>query len=201
MKLIVGLGNPGPKYETTRHNIGFIIADLIGEKLDLPIDKKGFLGLYGETFYHGEKLFLFKPQTYMNLSGRAVREIAAYYKIENQDIFVMADDLDLPQGRLKIRAKGASGGHNGLKSLIESLGGDDFPRLKLGISHPRKEGVIDYVLGHFEEEEWKELVPLFTQGAEAAIFWAKYGVEEAMNRYNQKPKIDTAPKTDSGMEK
>ncbi len=200
MKVIVGLGNPGPKYETTRHNIGFIVADLIGDKLGIDMDKKGFFGLYGETFYQGEKLFLLKPQTYMNLSGRAVGEIANYFKIDNEDILVIADDLDLPQGRMKIRAKGSSGGHNGLKSIIASLGGEDFPRLKLGINHPRKDGVIDYVLGHFEEEEWEAFLPVFERSAEAALHWVSHGVEETMNLYNQTPKKDAVPREDEGME-
>ncbi len=186
MKLIVGLGNPGPKYETTRHNLGFIVADLVADALGVEIAKRGFCGLVAETFYSGEKLFLFKPQTYMNRSGEAVREIAAYYKIENGDILVIADDLDLPQGRLRLRSKGASGGHNGLKSLIAALGGENFPRLKLGINHPRQAGVIDYVLGHFENGEWEELAPVLEIAAQAALFWASDGIEAAMNRFNRR---------------
>lgn len=195
MKCIVGLGNPGPKYETTRHNLGFIIVDLIADSLGVALERKGFSGLYGETFYQGEKLFLFKPQTYMNLSGKAVREIAAYYKMDDENILVISDDLDLPQGRMKIRAKGSSGGHNGLKSIIEELGSDNFPRLKLGINHPRKEGVIDYVLGHFADDEWEEILPVLKLAAEAALFWADHDVAETMNRYNQKPKPAAEPGT------
>ena len=152
MKIIAGLGNPGEKYETTRHNVGFITADLLADAFDTEISLKGMLCLYNTFRVNGEKILVVKPQTYMNLSGDCIGQLARYYKVENKDILVIADDLSLPVGTMRFRSKGSSGGHNGLKSIIAYLGGDDFPRLKIGIG--RGDDVIDYVLGHFGKEEW-----------------------------------------------
>lgn len=193
MKIIVGLGNPGKKYETTRHNVGFITADLIADALSAEITQKNFMGLCCEVFYHGEKLILVKPQTYMNLSGQCVGEIARYYKIDHEDIFVIADDLSLPAGTMKLRPKGSSGGHNGLKSIIAHLGGEDFPRLKIGIG--RGDQVVDHVLGHFGEEEWELVANMMEKGRDCAFCWLDYGVDEAMNRYNVFSRLPKPPKT------
>jgi PTH1 family peptidyl-tRNA hydrolase len=182
MKIIVGLGNPGIKYETTRHNVGFIAADLIADDFNLKIDQKGMCCLYNSFFYHGEKIVLVKPQTYMNLSGECVGYLARYYKVENEDILVIADDLSLPVGTLRFRAKGSSGGHNGLKSIIAHLHGDDFPRLKIGIGHGNN--AVDHVLGHFGEEEWTKVVAMIEKAKEAALLWLKEGEEAVMNGFN-----------------
>lgn len=187
MKIIVGLGNPGVKYETTRHNVGFITADLIGDEFDLKIDLKGLLCLYNTFFFQGEKVVLVKPQTYMNLSGECVGQLARYYKVENEDILVIADDLSLPVGTLRIRAKGSSGGHNGLKSIIAHLNGDDFPRIKIGIGH--SDDAIDHVLGHFGKEEWAKVSEMMTKAKEAAVLWLSAGTENVMNQYNVYSKL------------
>ena len=153
MKLIVGLGNPGKQYENTRHNIGFMSVDKFAEEnnLDFKIESR-FEGLLSIFTYKGEKVALFKPVTYMNLSGRAVYKLVNYYKIDIDDILIIYDDLDLPTGKLRLREKGSSGGHNGIKSLIENLGTQDFKRVKVGISKNSKD-IIDYVLGKFSKEE------------------------------------------------
>ncbi|HMM06342.1 MAG TPA: aminoacyl-tRNA hydrolase [Clostridiales bacterium] len=192
MKIIVGLGNPGIKYETTRHNVGFIAADLIADDFDLKIDQKGMCCLYHSFFYHGEKIILVKPQTYMNLSGECVGQIARYYKVENEDILVIADDLSLPVGTLRFRAKGSSGGHNGLKSIIAHLQGDDFPRLKIGIGQGNN--AVDHVLGHFNEEEWAKVAEMIEKAKEASLLWLKEGDEAVMNGFNVYSKLPKPPK-------
>lgn len=197
MKIIVGLGNPGVKYETTRHNVGFITADLIADDFDLKLDQKGMLCLYNTFFYHGEKIVVVKPQTYMNLSGECVGFIARYYKVENEDILVIADDLSLPVGTMRFRTKGSSGGHNGLKSIIAHLYGDDFPRIKIGIG--RGDDVIDHVLGHFDEEEWDKVSAMLEKAKEAALLWLDEGEEAVMNRFNVYSKLPK-PKKDKPAE-
>ena len=187
MKLIVGLGNPGAKYETTRHNVGFITADLIAAAFDLEVDLKGMLCFYNSFYYYGQKVVVAKPQTYMNLSGDCVGQMARYFKVENEDILVIADDLALPVGTLRIRAKGSSGGHNGLKSIIAHLGGDDFPRIKIGIGH--RGAAVDHVLGHFGKEEWEKVSEMMAMARDAALLWVTDGAEAVMNRYNVYSKL------------
>lgn len=187
MKIIVGLGNPGTKYETTRHNVGFITADLLGEAFDVDIDLKGLLCYYNTFRYGGEKIVVVKPQTYMNLSGDCVGQLARYYKVENEDILVVADDLSLPVGTMRFRSKGSSGGHNGLKSIIAHLGGDDFPRLKIGIG--RSDDVIDYVLGHFGKDEWEKISEMMKLAVDAIKLWITDGDQAVMNEYNKYSKI------------
>ena len=131
--LIVGLGNPGREYERTRHNTGFRAIDLLAQTLGCKIDKAKFQGLYGQTVYNGTKLFLLKPQTYMNLSGRAVLQLSAYYSIPPERIIVLFDDISLEPGRLRVRGDGSAGGHNGIKSIIAELGSQNFPRVKIGV--------------------------------------------------------------------
>lgn len=147
MKLIIGLGNPGKKYEQTNHNIGFIIIDLLAKKYDILVDQKKFNGLYGEKTIKGEKILLLKPQTYMNLSGEAAGAMVRFFKINIADILVIHDDLDLEPGKIRFRKKGSAAGHNGLKSLIEHLQTENFARLKIGIGKPaRKEQIESFVL-------------------------------------------------------
>lgn len=193
MKLIVGLGNPGVKYETTRHNIGFLTADLLGEAFDVNIDLKGLLCLYNSFRCNGEKVVVVKPQTYMNLSGDCVGQLARYYKVEHKDILVIADDLSLPVGTMRFRSRGSSGGHNGLKSIIAHLGDDDFPRLKIGIG--RGDDVIDYVLGHFGKEEWEKISVMMSLAVDAVKLWICDGDQAVMNRYN---KYSRLPKAEPG---
>lgn len=157
MKLIVGLGNPGKEYENTRHNIGYIFIDSLADKLGVSIDKKKFNGLYTEAVINNEKVLLVKPLSYMNLSGEVVEKFVNFYKIDINDILVINDDLDLDVGRVRLRLKGSSGGHNGLKNIALHLKTEDFKRLKIGISNNKLIDTKDYVLGKFTKEE-KEII-------------------------------------------
>lgn len=153
MKLIVGLGNPGLKYEKTRHNIGFDILELLGRKVKISSIKEKFNGIIGEVTFNGEKIILLKPQTFMNLSGDSVGAIVKFYKIEKKDILIVYDDMDLPLGQIRFKEKGSSGGHNGIKSIITYIG-QEFSRVKCGIGKPvLKNGNIDFVTSKFSKEE------------------------------------------------
>lgn len=184
--LIVGLGNPGKDYERTRHNCGFRAVDLLADKLGCKIDKGKFQGLYGQTMYEGKKLMLLKPQTYMNLSGRSVLQLSAYFSIPPQRIIVLFDDISLPPGRLRIRADGSAGGHNGIKSIIAELGSQEFPRVKIGVggkAHPEQD-LADHVLSGFSAQEEKALAVSLKNAADAALAIIDHGVPEAANRFN-----------------
>ena len=186
--LIVGLGNPGKEYARTRHNCGFRALDILADKLGCKVDKGKFQGLYGQTTYSGKKLFLLKPQTYMNLSGRSVLQLSAYYNIPPQRIIVLFDDISLVPGRLRVRAEGSAGGHNGIKSLISELGSQDFPRVKIGVgAKPEPErDLADWVLSSFSATEEKALSAALENAAEAALSIIDRGVPETANRYNGK---------------
>lgn len=184
--LIVGLGNPGKEYERTRHNCGFRAIDALADSLGCKIDKGKFQGLYGQTVYKGTKLFLLKPQTFMNLSGRSVLQMSAYYNIPPARIIVLFDDISLEPGRLRVRADGSAGGHNGIKSLIKELGSQDFPRVKIGIGakpHPEQD-LADWVLGGFSPAEQKAVDAALPYAAEAALCIMEQGVPQTANRYN-----------------
>ena len=184
--LIVGLGNPGKQYERTRHNVGFRAIDLLAQTLGCKIDKGQFQGLYGQTTYQGKKIFLLKPQTYMNLSGRSVLQLSAYYAIPPQRIIVLFDDISLEPGRLRIRADGSAGGHNGIKSIIQELGSQDFPRVKIGVGakpHPEQD-LADWVLSNFSTSEEKALSAALPYAGDAALCVMENGVANAANRFN-----------------
>ena len=184
--LIVGLGNPGKDYERTRHNAGFRAIDLIASKLGCKINKAKFQGLYGQANYAGAKLVLLKPQTYMNLSGRSVLQVSAYFHIPPQRIIVLFDDISLEPGRLRIRADGSAGGHNGIKSIISEVGSQAFPRVKIGVgakTHPEQD-LADWVLSTFSASEEKALASALDRAADAALCIIERGVPEAANRYN-----------------
>ena len=184
--LIVGLGNPGREYEKTRHNAGFRAVDALADKLGCKIDKLKYQGLYCQTTYGGRKLFLLKPQTYMNLSGRSVLQLSAFFHIPPQRIIVMFDDISLEPGRLRIRADGSAGGHNGIKSIIQDLGSQDFPRVKIGVGakpHPDFE-LADWVLSAFTATEEKALQGALDRAGDAALAIMDKGVPEAANRFN-----------------
>ena len=184
--LIIGLGNPGRQYERTRHNCGFRAIDILAEKLNCKIDKGKFQGLYGQTTYQGKKLLLLKPQTFMNLSGRSVLQISAYFNVPPQRCIVMFDDISLEPGRLRIRADGSAGGHNGIKSIIQELGSQDFPRVKIGVGakpHPEQD-LADWVLSTFSASEEKNLTAALEQAADAALCIIDQGVPKAANRFN-----------------
>ena len=184
--LIVGLGNPGREYEKSRHNCGFRAIDILADKLGCKIDKGKFQGLYGQAMYEGKKLMLLKPQTYMNLSGRSVLQLSAYFSIPPQRIIVLFDDISLPPGRLRIRADGSAGGHNGIKSIIAELGSQEFPRVKIGVggkAHPEQD-LADHVLSGFSAQEEKALAVSLKNAADAALAIIDHGVPEAANRFN-----------------
>ena len=184
--LIVGLGNPGREYEKTRHNCGFRAVDLLADQLGAKIDKLKFQGLFAQVNYEGKKLFLLKPQTYMNLSGRSVLQLSAYFNIPPQRIIVMFDDISLEPGRLRIRADGSAGGHNGIKSIIQELGSQEFPRIKIGVGakpNPNYD-LANWVLSTFTANEEKALAVSLDNAAKAALAVIDRGVPEAANRFN-----------------
>ncbi len=184
--LIVGLGNPGREYEKTRHNAGFRAIDVLAGKLGCKIDKLKYQGLYCQTSYGGKKLFLLKPQTYMNLSGRSVLQLSSYFNIPPQRIIVLFDDISLAPGRLRIRADGSAGGHNGIKSIIAEIGSQEFPRVKIGVggkAHP-DQNLADHVLSGFSAQEEKDLQSALERAADAALTVIDKGIPEAANRYN-----------------
>ena len=184
--LVVGLGNPGREYEKSRHNCGFRAVELLAQELGCKIDKLKFQGLYCQTNYQGKKLFLLKPQTYMNLSGRSVLQLSAYFGIPPQQIIVLFDDISLAPGRLRIRADGSAGGHNGIKSIIQELGSQAFPRVKIGVgAKPNPEyDLADWVLSTFSASEEKALVVALDNAAKATLAIIDHGVPEAANRFN-----------------
>ena len=186
--LIVGLGNPGKDYTRTRHNCGFRAIDILAQQLGCKIDKGKFQGLYGQVTRDGKKLFLLKPQTYMNLSGKSVLQLSAYYSIPPQRIIVMFDDISLVPGRLRVRAEGSAGGHNGIKSIIQELGSQEFPRVKIGVgAKPHAEqDLADWVLSSFSASEEKLLEPALEKAGEAALCIIDRGISDAANRYNGK---------------
>lgn len=186
--LIVGLGNPGREYEKSRHNCGFRAIDLLADRLGCKIDRMKFQGLYTQTTYRGKKLLLLKPQTFMNLSGNAVLQLSAYFNVPPARIIVLFDDISLPPGRLRVRADGSAGGHNGIKSIIAQLGSQSFPRVKIGVGakpHPDFD-LADWVLSAFTPSEEKALAPALEWAGEAALAIVEHGVQEAANRYNGK---------------
>ena len=184
--LIVGLGNPGKEYAHTRHNCGFRALDILADRLGCRVDKGKFQGLYGQCTWQGRKLLLLKPQTYMNLSGRSVLQLSAYYNIPPQRIIVLFDDISLEPGRLRIRGDGSAGGHNGIKSIISEVGSQAFPRVKIGVGgkpHPDAD-LADWVLSGFSAQEEKALAGALDRAAEAALCIIEKGVPEASNRFN-----------------
>lgn len=184
--LVVGLGNPGKDYAHTRHNAGFRALDVLAQRLGCKIDKSKFQGLYGQTAFRGEKLYLLKPLTYMNLSGQSVLQLSAYFHIPPERIIVLFDDISLPPGRLRIRGDGSAGGHNGIKSIIAQLGSQDFPRVKIGVgAKPEADrDLADWVLSPFSAQEEKALSFSLEKAADAALAIIEKGVPTAANLYN-----------------
>lgn len=187
MKVIVGLGNPGKKYENTRHNIGFAAIDYIAEKEGININTGKHKALVGSGYIDGVKVLLVKPQTFMNLSGESLRPIMDFYKLEPEDFLVIFDDIDLDVGRIRIRRKGSAGGHNGIKSIISHLGSMEFPRIKIGVgAKPPGYDLADYVLGHFSKAEQSQMEDGFDRAADAARMIVAGDIGGAMSRYNRK---------------
>ena len=190
MFIIVGLGNPSKEYEGTRHNVGFEVIDKLAEKYNISVDTKKHRAYIGKGMIAGQKVILAKPQTYMNLSGESVRSLLDYYKIdEEQELLVIYDDISLDNGQIRIRAKGSAGGHNGIKNIIEHLGGQVFPRIKVGVGEkPSKYDLADYVLGHFTKAERELMEEGYDKAIHAVELILQDEMTEAMNEYNRKKK-------------
>ena len=184
--IVVFLGNPGDKYENTRHNVGFMTADALGEKLNKPIQRLKFKALTNVVEYGGCRVLLMKPTTYMNLSGEAVREACMFYKLPPERVLVVSDDVSLPVGKIRLRRNGTAGGHNGLRSIIGQLHSDQFPRLKIGVGakpHPDYD-MADWVLGHFSKEDRKAIDAAIDRALDAMECLFTQGIDKAMSRYN-----------------
>jgi len=185
--VIVGLGNPGERFENTRHNVGFDTVDLLAYRLGIRISRLKFKALLGEGFIGNKKVMLVKPQTFMNCSGESVRDIVEWYKIPVNNIILIYDDVDLEPGRIRVRGKGSAGTHNGMKSVIYQIQSDQFPRVRIGIGKsPDNWDLADYVLSKFTTEERKIIDDSISMAAEAAITIVNDGVEAAMNKFNGK---------------
>ena len=183
MFLIVGLGNPGREYENTRHNIGFAAMDVLAEKYNIDVNRTKFKGEYGEGFINGNKVILLKPYTFMNLSGESVREAIDFYKLTEEEVLIIYDDISLELGRLRIREKGSAGGHNGIKSIINHMGTDVFTRIKIGVGAPKGD-LVNHVLGRFSKEEVNILKQTLDAVTEATAEIIDNGAKEAMNKFN-----------------
>lgn len=186
MYIIAGLGNPGSKYEKTRHNVGFQVIDRLAAKYHIDMNMKKHKAVCGTGVIEGMKVLLVKPQTYMNLSGESIREVTDFYKIDPEEEFlVVYDDVSLHPGQLRIRKKGSAGGHNGIKNIIQHLGTQVFPRIKVGVGEkPDGYDLADYVLGHFSKEEEKEMQDAYERAAQAAVEILTDGPDKAMNDFN-----------------
>ena len=186
MYIIAGLGNPGKKYEQTRHNMGFLAVDFLAEKYDIKVNKIRFRALTGEGRIAGQKVLLLKPQTYMNLSGESVRLALEYYKVSPQELIVMYDDIDIQAGMIRIRKKGSAGTHNGMRNILYHIRTEDFPRIRVGIGSGRKEDMINYVTGSVPKDEITLLKEAADKAACGAACIVEKGIEKAMNEYNIK---------------
>ncbi|WP_347548146.1 aminoacyl-tRNA hydrolase [Pseudalkalibacillus hwajinpoensis] len=184
MKLIVGLGNPGKKFEHTRHNVGFMAIDQLSKEMGISLDQKKFQGIYGKGIVNGETVYLLKPQTFMNLSGESVCSLMEYFNIEVEDLLVIYDDLDLPTGKVRLRQKGSAGGHNGMKSIITHVHTQDFKRVRIGIDRSARNSVIDYVLKPFTKEELEPIQDAIERTVKACEAWTTDSFPEVMNQYN-----------------
>lgn len=182
--LIVGLGNPGAEYALTRHNAGFIAADFIAQRLGTECSRVRFHAMTAPAQLEEHRILIMKPQTFMNRSGESVREAAAFYKIPAQNIIVLVDDIYLPPGRMRIRAGGTDGGHNGLKDIIYHLGDDRFPRIRIGVGEKKHGDLADWVLGKFSKEDLELMTPCFTACHDAAALIMNGKTDEAMGRFN-----------------
>lgn len=184
MKMIVGLGNPGKEYINTRHNVGFMIVDEYAKKYDINDFKMKFNGLYAKFMHNDENFILLKPQSYMNLSGTVIKKFSDYFKIKPEDILVIHDDLDLPVGKIKIKFKGSSGGHNGIKNIIENLNTEIFPRFKIGISKDSSIPYINYVIGNFSEHDLNVINKIYEFSSNIIDDFLDYDIEKIMSKYN-----------------
>lgn len=198
-KLIVGLGNPGRKYQQTRHNVGFVVAARLADRLAAGKPKLRFQGELAESSLAGHKLIILCPQTFMNASGQSVRKAVDFYQLPPSDLLVISDDLNLPTGRLRLRPQGSAGGQKGLADIIRQLGTDEFARLRIGIDRPPEHwSITDYVLGAFGTAELDKINPAIERATEAALCWASEGPTVAMSRYNAGPDRQQSDRQQSG---
>ncbi|MDD4547279.1 MAG: aminoacyl-tRNA hydrolase [Bacilli bacterium] len=188
MKLIVGLGNPGREYEKTRHNAGFIMVDALAKEHGISIDKEKFKGLYGEFNHNGEKIMLLKPMKYINLSGEVIRDFIGYFKIDIDDVFIICDDMSFSVGEFKLKYKGSSGGHNGLKNIELHLNTSEYKRMKIGISKDNLIDTRDYVLGKFSVEDMQKLEEIINIFPKIIEDFLELSFNNLMNKYNKKQK-------------
>jgi PTH1 family peptidyl-tRNA hydrolase len=193
MKVIVGLGNPGSRYAGTRHNVGFDVVDLLAQGVGTSPFRRRFDAALAEFSDGAETVLLVKPERFMNLSGGSVRQVVDFYKLPAGALLVVCDDMALPLGKLRVRAKGSHGGHNGLRDIAAHLGTDEYARLRVGVGAPRDEAV-DHVLGRFRPAERPAITEAVQRAAEAALVWAREGVAACMNRFNGEPADDAAKK-------
>lgn len=184
MYIFVGLGNPGVRYDSTRHNIGFEVIDHFSRTHHIPVRKIKHKALIGEGRINGEQVVLIKPQTYMNLSGESLQSIIRFYKIPLENLVVIYDDIDLETGKIRIRQQGGSGTHNGMRSILSHLNSEGFPRIRMGVGKPLQGDLADYVLGRFRPEEIPLMENAIVRASEALECIVKDGLQKAMNRYN-----------------
>lgn len=189
MYLVVGLGNPGKKYEKTRHNMGFMVIDRLAEMTGTAVDRLKFRALTGECLIGGERVMLMKPQTFMNLSGDAVREAAGFFKLAPSHIIVIYDDIDIPLGNLRLRKSGSAGTHNGMRSIVSLLGTDQFPRVRVGIGGASGD-LVNHVIGKISPGEIEILDETVKNAADAVECFVKDGIDIAMNRFNTRKHKD-----------
>ncbi len=187
MIVIAGLGNPGTKYASTRHNVGFDVMDVLANKFGIKLNKIKFKGLVGEGTWAGKKIVLIKPSTYMNLSGESIRPLMEFYKLKPEELFVVVDDVDIEFGTIRLKKKGSAGTHNGLKSIIFHLETEEFPRLKIGIGQkPEHYDLADFVLSKFSKSERQIIDKAIIKAADAVDEFIVNGIDSAMNKYNIK---------------
>lgn len=193
MKVIAGLGNPGVRYENTRHNAGFMAIDALAEMMGIAVNKEKFSALYGKGKYKGEDYILIKPQTFMNNSGFAIRQVLDYFKVPVEDLLVIYDDIDLPVGSIRLRQKGSAGGHNGMKSIIACVFTSEFDRIRVGVGKDPQVPMVDWVLSRFRPEEKEDLQEAVQTAAKAARSSIHQPFNMVMNRYNKKAKPKKKP--------
>jgi len=187
VKLIAGLGNPGPRYRNTRHNAGFAAVDRAAEKLKAEFVREKYRAILAETEWNGERLVFMKPMTYMNLSGESIARAVRYNNVELCDLLVVVDDANLELGRIRLRPEGSAGGHNGLKSIIDRLGTEEFPRLRIGVGQSRGAVLRDHVLSTFAPDEKPVAEKAVARAADAALCFVEFGIGKAMNEFNTGP--------------
>jgi PTH1 family peptidyl-tRNA hydrolase len=185
VKLIVGLGNPGPQYAETRHNLGFKVIEALENALSIEVNKRKFAARIGEASYAGQRLILMKPWKFMNRSGESVATAVGFYKLDLSDLMVITDDMALEVGKIRIRAKGSAGGHNGLADIIEKLGSNEFARCRVGIGPAQSAEAVGYVLGRPPMQEKQLLNEAILGARDAVLCWTRFGIEKTMNEFNR----------------